>query len=321
MKYKIPTISAILFLMVYSTCFGADKSKDSVLSSFNKIGRTPSVLTYSNTKEINNSGGHLQGIQLVEGKSAKYAVLTGSSGTWSYYSVVKLGAKNEVLSVNKLMDKPYKHAGGFQIFQNYMAVGIEDNSLKDKSMVCIFDLSDPEKPSVHPVSVIKRTGEPLRSTAGCVGITKYRDKMLVAVCDWDTKHVDLYSGKFAPQVKDSFDKVYSIDTESILKTGWIDNSWYSYQNINLFTFGNNELYMIGLGQNSNGEDVADLYSLTEAKSGDFKLVKLASKIFDCQNGVSFRAGAGVFLGADGEFSIISCGNNIESTSYFNLFEK
>jgi len=102
-KYKILTISAILFLIVYSTGFGAGKSKDSVLSSFNKISRTPSVLTYFNTKEINNSGGHLQGVQLVEGKNAKYAVLTGSSGTWSYYSVVKLGAKNEVLSVNKQM--------------------------------------------------------------------------------------------------------------------------------------------------------------------------------------------------------------------------
>lgn len=218
------------------------------------------------------------------------------------------------------MDKPFKHAGGFQIFQNYLAVGIEDNSKKDKSKVCIYDVSNPENPSLKPLAVIKREGAPLRSTAGCVGITKYKNKALIVVGDWDTKHLDFYSSAFEGFEKDEIKLIYSIDTDTISKKDWTDKNWYSYQNINLFTANKSELFLIGLGQNNNNENIADLYALKSEKRNTFRLVKLATKTFNCAKACSFKAAAGVELTSAGELNIISSVYNIENTSYLNYFK-
>ena len=201
MKFVITVISIFLF----ANCFGQTYNDDLIVSKFNRIEENPSVISFKNNKKINNRGGHLQGIQFIQNNTNKYALLSGSSDSYSYYSVIKLGTESEVISVNKLMGKPFKHAGGFQIFQNYLAVGIEDNSKKDKSKVCIYDISDPENPSTKPLAIIEREGKPLRSTAGCVGITKYKNNALLAVGDWDTKHIDFYSCKIDKIETDGFE--------------------------------------------------------------------------------------------------------------------
>ena len=161
----------------------------------------------------------------------------------------------------------------------------------------------------------------MRTTAGCVGITKYKNNALVAVGDWDTKNIDFYSCNVDEIDQNSFKMVASIDTEKLSKENWLDNNWYSYQNINLFNFNNNKLYLVGLGQNKKSENVADLFSIKEDDSGNFSLLKLASKTFSCENESSFKAGAGVILSDDGDFEIISCSYNIESISYLNFFQK
>jgi hypothetical protein len=319
LKSGFQAVTIMLLLCISGHCSGTGKSKEAVISAFLAIDSSPSLINYLNDKEINNSGGHLQGIQWIERTSGRYVVMTGSSDTYAYYSVVKMGDKNRVFSVNRLMDKPFKHAGGFQVFQNYLAVGIEDNSEKDKSMVCIYDISDPEKPGTQPLSVIKRAGEPLRSTAGCVGITKYRDKVLLAAGDWDTRHIDLYTSPFTLS-DDSFVKIFTLEMDKVSRANWTDPNWWSYQNINLFTFNGQEVYLVGLGQNSNNEDIADLFSLEEVNPGNFTLVKIATKKFSCRNEASFKAAAGVMINAEGQFSIISSGYNIHESSFLNLFK-
>jgi hypothetical protein len=246
-------------------------------------------------------------------------VLSGSSDSYSYFAVVKQGDKNEVISVNQLMDKPFKHAGGFQIYQNYLAVGIEDNDAKDKSKVCIYDISNPEKPAEKPVAVFERAGEPKRSTAGCVGITKYKDQILLAVGDWDTKNIDFYSHKSAEFPKADFELFFSVNTETISKENWIDDKWLPYQNINLFSTVENELYLIGLGQNNKNENVADLYQLKDNGKGKFNITKIASKTFNCKKEVSFKAGAGAVIDNNGKLGIIACGYNIKEYSNLNFF--
>ena len=64
-----------------------------------------------------------------------------------------------------------------------MVVGIEDNAAKDRSKVCIYQITDPEKPPVEPLSYVERTGEPFRSTAGCVSLAAIGDRFLVVVGD------------------------------------------------------------------------------------------------------------------------------------------
>jgi hypothetical protein len=308
-----------LFLLLCVTSIGQVFSGKSPVSEFNNLESKPEIISFSNTLKINNSGGHLQGIQVIETNSSKYFFLSGSSDSHSYYVVVKQGDKNEVILVNKLMDKPFKHAGGFQIFQNYMAVGIEDNDAKDKSKVCIYDISNPEKPAGKPVAVLERAGKPKRSTAGCVGITKHNDKMLLAIGDWDTKNIDFYSCKSSEFPNAGFELFHSINTESISKENWIDENWLSYQNINLFSTVDNELVLIGLGQNNKNENVADLYQLKEDGAGKFSITKTASKTFNCDNEVSFKAGAGAVIDNKGRLGIIACGYNAREVSYLNYF--
>lgn len=308
-----------LFLSISFFGFGQIFSGKSLVSEFNSLDSNPKVISFSNLLEINNFGGHLQGIQAIENYTGKYFILSGSSDSYSYFAVVKQGDKKEVISVNKLMDKPFKHAGGFQIFQNYLAIGIEDNDAKDKSKVCIFDISNPEKPTGKPVAVIERAGEPKRSTAGCVGITKHKDKILLTVGDWDTKNIDFYSCKSGEFPKADFELFLTLNSETVSKDNWIDDEWHSYQNINLFSTVENELYLIGLGQNNKNENVADLYQLKEDGGGKFNITKIASKTFNCEKEVSFKAGAGAVIDDNGNLGIIACGYNAEQTSYLNFF--
>jgi hypothetical protein len=308
-----------LFLSISFFSFGQVFSGKSLVSEFNNLDSNPKVISFSNTLEINNSGGHLQGIQSTQNNTGNYFVLSGSSDSYSYYAVVKKGDKNELISVNKLMDKPFKHAGGFQIFQNYIAVGIEDNDAKNKSKVCIYDISNPEKQAGKPVAVIERTGEPKRSTAGCVGITKHNDKILLAVGDWDTKNVDFYSCKSAEFPKADFELFLTLNTETVSKENWIDVEWLSYQNINLFSTVENELYLIGFGQNNKNENIADLYQLKEDGAGKFNITKTTSKTFNCEKEVSFKAGAGAVIDNNGKLEIIACSYNANAISYLNYY--
>jgi len=312
-----PTLS-ILFIFFHTLCFGQANHDEFIMSKFSCISESPDVITYTNNNKVNNKGGHLQGVQLVQKEKSKYAVLAGSSDSYAYLSVVKLDDKNEVISVNRLMDKPFKHAGGIQIFENFLAVGIEDNDRKDKSKVCIYDISNPEKVSVKPIAVIERTGKPRRATAGCIGLTKYKKQALLAVGDWDTKNIDFYSCPFNEIHKNDFNKIQSLNTEKTDKESWINKSWHSYQNINLFSF-KSDLYLIGLGQNEKNEDIADLFRLHEQSTNNFSLIKLASKTFQCQNESSFKAGAGIVYSKTGEMQLISCGYNIKNKSHLNFF--
>lgn len=318
---KTGLLTAIILLTAEITGYsaGINKSREAVRAAFMEIRTVPTAIQYSNSLEVNNSGGHLQGIQLIERKSGRYAVMTGSSDQYSYYAVIRLGVKNTVLSVNKLMDKPLKHAGGFQVYRDYMAVGIEDNSGKDRSLVCIYDISDPEKPKTEPLAVIRRSGEPMRSTAGCVGITKYGNKILVAVGDWDTKHIDLYATPTGPPLG-GFEKIYSFEMEKQSRENWLDSTWSSYQNINLFTFDGNELYLAGSGQNRKNENIADLFALEEESPGKFRLTKIAARIFNCTKETSFKAAAGFMYEENAGWSVVAAGYNIGESSFLDFFE-
>ncbi len=287
-----------------------------------KVATLPKIIRCKNELEVNNHGGHLQGVQLLENAEVEYAVVTGSSDTYAYYSVVKKENRYEVLSISKLMHSPFRHAGGFQIFQNLMAVGIEDNSARDRSKVCIYEIDDPEKPPVRPLTLIERRGEPLRSTAGCTGITKIGNQILVVVGDWDTKHLDFYlcDEHQLRQKQSAFEKVFTIDTERIDKSTWPDKEWHAYQNINLLTDTDGKLYLFGFERVGPQEDIADLFLVENRSLHEFRLEKIMSKTFVCKEGASFRAGAGVTVQTNGRLKVVACGSHISNALILNVFD-
>ena len=289
---------------------------------FMEIDTDPQIIRCQNKLEVNNQGGHLQGVQLLVKNEVEYAIISGSSDTYAYYSVAKLDNDNEVLSVNILMHKPFKHAGGIQIYQDLMVVGIEDNDAKDKSKVCIYEIENPVTPPVITLALVERKGEPFRSSAGCCGITRIGNRYLIVVGDWDTKHLDFYlrDEHCLKQNLEAFEKVYTIDTEKIDRSAWLDKEWHAYQNINLLKDIDGKLYLFGFGRNVQNENIADLFLVEHKDLREFSLKKLMSKTFNCKEGADFRSGAGIFLQPNGKLKVISCGSHIKDSLVLNVFD-
>ena len=294
----------------------------SIPELFIEIDTEPQIIRCINELEVNNKGGHLQGVQLLVKNEVEYAILSGSSGTYAYYSIAKLDNYNQVLSVNILMYKPFKHAGGIQVFQDLLVVGIEDNDAKDKSKVCIYEIENPDMPPLKPLAMIERNGEPFRSSAGCIGINRIGNRTLIVVGDWDTRHLDFYLSdeQKAGLEINAFKKIYSIDNEEIEKSGWTDKSWHAYQNINLLKDADGKLYLVGFGQNVQNENIADLFFVEHKDLREFSLKKLMSKTFHCKEGADFRSGAGIFFQSDGKMKVVSCGSHINDSLILNVFD-
>jgi hypothetical protein len=60
-----------LFLSFCITSFGQVFSGKSLIYEFENLDSKPEIISFSNTLEINNSGGHLQGIQAIENNTGK----------------------------------------------------------------------------------------------------------------------------------------------------------------------------------------------------------------------------------------------------------
>jgi len=316
--------SNIFFTVFINILFplGCIAQHDNIPELFLEIDAVPQIILCKNDQEVNNQGGHLQGVQLLVKDNVEYAFISGSSSTYAYYSVARLDNFKEVLSINRLMNKPYKHAGGIQLFHGLLAVGIEDNETKDKSKVCIYEIENPEKPLGKPMIEIERRGEPYRSTSGCVSINKLGDKYLIIVGDWDTKHLDFYLCDVEKPEDESNTtyKVYTIDTEKIDRSRWSDKSWHAYQNINLLKDADGKLYLFGFGRNNQNQNITDLFLLEHKDLREFRMEKLLSKKFNCREGADFRSGAGIYSQPDGKLKVISCGSHIKDTLILNVFE-
>ena len=167
-------------------------NNNNIVNSFLNINTSPKIVTCNNSLESSICGGHLQGIQLMNYAEEEYIILSGSSKYYSYYSIIKLGEINQVLSINKIFTKPFSHAGGFQLYNDYLAIGIEDNFRRDRSKICIFKIKNPRDPPQKPIAIIERKGKKRRYTAGCVGITKFKGNILVLVSDYNCQNLDLY---------------------------------------------------------------------------------------------------------------------------------
>lgn len=291
-------------------------------NSIEKINTKPVSIRFQNSLEINNNGGHLQGIQYIHRDQNDYYVLSGSSDTYSYYAIVKIGKVNSVISVNKILEKPFKHAGGFQIYNNLMAIGVEDNDAKNKSKVFIYHVDDPEKPPKKPFAVIDRMGAAKRATAGCVGISHIRDKVLVVVGDWDSENLDFYKidRDELGQNGKTFELVCTINSKKIDKTGWIDENWLSYQNINFLKDNIDNLYLAGMSSGEKGENVLDLFEIQSEDLSSFKLKKIYSKAFEANNQTKFRWGAGIYTSDNLGIKAFSCEENIQDTSVIHIYQ-
>ena len=54
-----------------------------------EVDAKPSILSFENSLQVNNKGGHLQGIQYMKFKRKDYYFVSGSSDSYSYFSVLR----------------------------------------------------------------------------------------------------------------------------------------------------------------------------------------------------------------------------------------
>ena len=314
----------ILFLgcTINIGCLSAQTKYGNFIESITKINDEPIPISFSNSLEVNNQGGHLQGIQMVRYNDNAYFILSGSSDTYSYYTIVRGGEKNMVIAFKKILDKPFKHAGGFQIHKNLMAIGVEDNEEKNVSKVFIFYLENPEKTPDKPLAIIDRMGTFKRATAGCVGIVTVREKVLVVVGDWDTAHLDFYLVDEKKLLNEgaTLELEYSLDSKVLDKSSWSDPDWLSYQNINLLKDNSENLYLAGMTSIASEENVIDLFLIETEDLTTFKLKKLYSKSFPANAETKFRWGAGISITNNRDLEVLSCGENIHEASVIHIYK-
>ena len=284
--------------------------------SFEDLNTLPASFLVTNNITYNSEGGHLQGIQLYNDHTA---YLSGSSEDLSYMVKMELGEQSRVLSIDTLMHAPLRHAGGFQIFDQYLAVGIEDNKERNLAYLQVYNL-EAENPFDKPIYTIARKGNYERVTAGAVGITAFRGEILILVANWDSRVLDFYS---CPEQdfyagKGKFTFIRAIEVKGQTRTKWSDPKWLSYQNLNLFSDQKDQLYMVGTAKNEAGDQVADLFKL-QLPSSSAKITKLNSKIFNTSTSVDFKAAAGLNISSEGDLILAAAPYQLEKNTTINLF--
>jgi len=324
LNYFVKT-AMFFFVVVFSTTSLVAQKQvwpSSMIDAIDNIDPISKEISFSNSLPIDNTGGHIQGIQLIRYQGTEYQVLSGSSSTYSYYSIVKTGSSNIVLSVNKILDKPLKHSGGFQIWNDLMAIGVEDNEAKNRSSVFIFRLDNPNKPPAKPLTIIERVGSYKRGTAGCVAISVVNGKVLVAVGDWDTEHLDFYRIAEEKLYREGaiLELEYTLDSKDFNKEGWTDPSWNSYQSINFVKDSNDGLYLAGMTSVEQDENMIDIFQIQTEELSTFQCKKIYSKKFPANNKTKFRWGAGLDVDSSGNIRLMATEEHIKSNSIISIYE-
>jgi len=283
---------------------------DDVLAALTAISPTPRQVPCDPGDFAVPAGGHLQGIQQATIAGKPFAILSGSARE-SYLALIALeGVAGRVTAIKPLLPRPFKHAGGFQVCGDYLAVGIEDNNTKEVSRIWILKLSDLlQAVTPKPVIEIERRGVYKRATAGAVGMAKIADRHMLWVGTWDSATIDIYvsNGKALDDPACTFAFRETWDVKQADRSDWSDGDFASYQNLNLVVDTNDRAFLVGFAR-TGGDDVADVFELQMETTipVEKRLEKRHRHILHGQD-TSFRHGAGLAVVDAKTLNVLSCG--------------
>ncbi|MBC8769299.1 hypothetical protein H4O18_14980 [Arenibacter sp. BSSL-BM3] len=284
---KILFIIAIIWL---NPSLGFSQYVANVPEAFKSLNSEPELILINNKIKVPSESGHFQGVQLIEKRGTEKLLVSGSSLTKAYVLQINL-KKRKTDKLITLMTDPYRHAGGIQVSEPYMIVGIEDNILKTTSKVCLYYYSNNALNKRQPNIIIEREGQPKQKTAGATGLLALASNYLAVVANWDSRNWDFYQ----------------IDTEKgehkFLYSFTAPNDWGSYQSINLIK-DDSAIYAIGFHK-KDFAGKADLILVSKLESFEPIMEKVDSKSFNCKNGVDFNAAVGLQVDSEGKLIIWS----------------
>src|SRR5680860_1471978 len=267
---------------------GFGQQVKNVPEAFEALSSEPEVIFISNEINVNREGGHLQGVQVIEKNGTEKLLISGSSLTQAYILQVDLATRKTDTLIS-LMKEPYRHAGGIQVSEPYLVVGIEDNFTKTSSKVCLYNYRDGNLYKARPNFTMDRKGEPKRQTAGSTGLLAIDNGYLMVVSNWDSRNWDFY--RIDPEKNE----------QKMLASFAAPNNWASYQSINLIR-DEKAIYAIGF-YNKESVGHADLILVSSLENFEPIMEKVRAKTFNCTNEVDFGAAAGLQVEKDGSLHI------------------
>jgi len=313
----IDTDKAIMVAMSLLACGAiAAQARDSnaqvddVLAALKSIAPAPVPVPCDPCGFDVPAGGHLQGIQQATIAGEQSAILSGSARE-SYLALVALEeAGGRVAAIKRLMPRPFKHAGGFQVCGDYLAVGIEDDNTKMASRLWILKLSDLlQATALRPIVEIDRRGAYKRATAGAVGMAKVGSRHLLCAGTWDSATIDIYvsNGKALDDPACAFTWRETWDVKQANRSDWSDDDFASYQNLNLVTDKNDRVFLLGFAR-TGGDDVVDAFEMHMDPTVPVvnRLRKRYRHVLRGRD-TSFRHGAGVVVVDSDTLAVLSCG--------------
>ena len=253
-------------------------------------------------------GGHLQGVQLRRDAAGKRELgfLSHDSLTVAYLLVVEFADEapdhGRILHVLTFpsdgRSPPLRHAGGIQLLGDVLVVGLEDNQQKERSEVQFWNVADPKQPRQLTHLTVRRSGEPKDKTAGAVGLVAEGNRHLLAVANWDSRAVDLYVSNEKPLADADcrFELLARWRDDVADKMNWQpDNTFASYQAINLFAGQDGAIQLLGFATTPIGKDVADLYVLDPRQPAEKLLRKVARQSLKFDGDAHFIDAAGLWF--------------------------
>lgn len=262
-------------------------------------------------------GGHLQGMQLWREAAERLVLaLAHDSLSVGYFALVEFAAGSQqpgqLIHVQQLPSDgrlpPLRHAGGIQVCDHVLAVGVEDNQAKRRSQVQFWDIADPRRPALLEHLTIRRAGSrPMDMTAGAVGLIRHADGYLLAVANWDSRAIDFYATRSRALAEPSacFRFVGRWEVARADTSSWQpDGQFGSYQAVNLVTGESNSLFIVGFDTNAAGQNRAELFAVDLKMPPGQWLKKIASRPFALEAGSQFRNAAGLAV-LDGKLQFLA----------------
>lgn len=302
----IQKLVIILFLVSLSLSKSYTQEVHNVPKAFDQLSTSPILTTIANKLNVPSEKGHFQGVQVIEENDSQKLLISGSSLQTAYILEANLKT-NKTSKVIPLMSAPFRHAGGIQVSEPFLAVGIEDNFAKTISKVSLYHYQKNNLSKAIPNLTINRKGEAKKQTAGSTGLLTWHNQYLMVVSNWDSRGWDFYS--IAPQKKE----------QQLLYSFAAPFSYPSYQSINLIK-DKKAIYAVGFYKKEL-VNYADLVLVSKAK--DFKPIMqiIASKSFNCTEEVDFNAAAGLQVDKMGKLQIWATQKYTDSQIAINTFSQ
>ena len=288
MLYFLLYRCSLIFAFVVWPLFVSGQQVANVPEAFSALSPDPKIILVENSIDVPTDRGHFQGVQVIDENGSEKLLISGSSLTTAYVLKVDLATRKSEKLIS-LMQAPFRHAGGIQVSEPYMVVGIEDNFVKTASKVCLFNYMENNLLKAAPSIVIDRQGEPEQQTAGATGLLPLENDFMVLVSNWDSRNWDFYHINLEKKKK------------QLVASFTAPDNWPGYQAINLIA-DNQAIYAIGLYKK---EDIgyADLIFVSKRNIFELALQKVDTKPFNCAQGVDFGAAAGLQVDLEGKLHI------------------